>query len=109
MSFYSGERIGLFIDGANLHASARQLGFNVDYKKLLRNFSRPGHLIRANYYTALAENQYNSPIRPLVNWLGYNGYTLVTKSAKEFIDTDGRQKIKGNMDIELVVDALEMS
>ena len=103
------ERIALFIDGSNLYAAARALGFEIDYKNLLEVFSAQGRLIRAFYYTALLEDQEYSPIRPLVDWLDYNGYTLVTKPTKEFTDATGRRKIKGNMDIELAIDVMEMA
>ena len=103
------ERIALFIDGSNLYAAARALGFDIDYKKLLEHFKGHGYLVRALYYTALIEDQEYSPIRPLVDWLDYNGYTMVTKPTKEFTDAAGRRKIKGNMDIELAVDMLEMA
>ena len=103
------ERIALFIDGANLYASAKSLGFDIDYKRLLREFQGKGRLIRAFYYTALVEDQEYSSIRPLVDWLDYNGYSVVTKAAKEFVDSTGRRKVKGNMDIELAVNAMEMA
>jgi uncharacterized LabA/DUF88 family protein len=103
------ERIALFIDGANLYASAKSLGFDIDYKRLLREFQSKGRLIRAFYYTALVEDQEYSSIRPLVDWLDYNGYSVVTKAAKEFVDSTGRRKVKGNMDIELAVSAMEMA
>ncbi len=109
MNFYSQERIGLFIDGSNLYAAARALGFDIDYKRLLEYFVKEGRLIRAFYYTALIEDQEYSPIRPLVDWLDYNGYTMVTKPTKEFTDSAGRRKIKGNMDIELAIDVMEMA
>ena len=109
MNFYSNERIALFIDGSNLYAAARALGFDIDYKKLLNIFSDDGYLVRAFYYTALVEDQDDSPIRPLVDWLDYNGYTMVTKPTKEFTDTAGIRNIKGNMDIELAVDVMEMT
>ena len=109
MNVYPNERIALFIDGANLYATARSLGFDIDYKKLLKVFQAKGHLIRALYYTAVAEDQEYSSIRPLVDWLDYNGYTMVTKPTKEFTDSSGRRKIKGNMDIELAVDAMELA
>jgi len=108
MNFYKDEKIGLFIDGSNLYAAARALGFDIDYKQLLKIFQNEGRLIRALYYTALIEDQEYSPIRPLVDWLDYNGYTMVTKPTKEFTDSAGRRKIKGNMDIEIAIDALEM-
>jgi uncharacterized LabA/DUF88 family protein len=109
MVFYPQERIGLFIDGSNLYAAARALGFDIDYKRLLELFADKGQLIRAFYYTALIEDQEYSPIRPLIDWLDYNGYTMVTKPTKEFTDASGRRKIKGNMDIELAIDVMEMA
>jgi uncharacterized LabA/DUF88 family protein len=101
------ERVGLFIDGANLYAAAKALGFDMDYRKLLVEFRRHGHFVRANYYTALLEEQDFSPIRPLVDWLDYNGYTVVTKPAREYTDATGRRRIKGDMDIEITVDLME--
>jgi uncharacterized LabA/DUF88 family protein len=109
MHFYPQERVALFIDGANLYATARALNFDIDYKRLLELFSAECNLIRAFYYTALIEDQDYSPIRPLVDWLDYNGYTMVTKPTKEFTDSTGRRKIKGNMDIELAIDVMEMA
>ncbi|HYD65332.1 NYN domain-containing protein [Azospirillum sp.] len=99
----------MFIDGANLYAAARALGFDIDYKRLRDGFAAEGRLLRAFYYTALVEDQEYSPIRPLVDWLDYNGYTMVTKPTKEFTDASGRRKIKGNMDIELAIDVMEMA
>jgi uncharacterized LabA/DUF88 family protein len=103
------EKIALFIDGANLYATSRALGFDIDYRKLLSSFQKRGYLVRAYYYTALVEDQEYSSIRPLIDWLDYNGFKVVTKPAKEFTDSTGRRKIKGNMDIELAVDALELA
>jgi uncharacterized LabA/DUF88 family protein len=105
----STHKIALFIDGANLYATAKTLGFDIDYKRLLREFQGRGELLRAFYYTAVIEDQEYSSIRPLIDWLDYNGYTVVTKATKEFIDQTGRRKIKGNMDIELAVDAMELA
>ena len=104
-----GEKIALFIDGANLYATAKSLGFDIDYKKLLNEFRSRGYLLRAFYYTAVIEDQEYSSIRPLIDWLGYNGYIVVTKVAKEFIETSGHRKLKGNMDIELAVDAMDLA
>jgi uncharacterized LabA/DUF88 family protein len=103
------EKIALFIDGANLYATTKGLGFDIDYKRLLKEFQSRGYLVRAFYYTALIEDQEYSSIRPLLDWLDYNGYTVVTKPTKEFVDATGRRKVKGNMDIELAVDAMELS
>ncbi len=103
------EKIALFIDGANLYATAKSLGFDIDYKRLLREFQSRGYLMRAFYYTAVIEDQEYSSIRPLIDWLDYNGYSVVTKATKEFVDQTGRRKVKGNMDIELAVDAMEIA
>jgi uncharacterized LabA/DUF88 family protein len=102
-------KIALFIDGANLYATCKTLGFDIDYKRLLREFEGRGTLIRAFYYTAIIEDQEYSSIRPLIDWLDYNGYTVVTKAAKEYVDAGGHRKIKGNMDIEIAVDAMELA
>lgn len=103
------EKTALFIDGANLYATTKSLGFDIDYKRLLKEFQSRGNLLRAFYYTALIEDQEYSSIRPLLDWLDYNGYKVVTKPAKEFTDAMGRRKIKGNMDLELAVDMMELA
>jgi uncharacterized LabA/DUF88 family protein len=105
----SSNRIALFIDGANLYATAKALGFDIDYRRLLRDFQNQGTLVRAFYYTAIIEDQEYSSVRPLIDWLNYNGYTVVTKATKEFIDASGRRKMKGSMDIELAVNAMELT
>ena len=108
MNFHPRESIAIFIDGPNLYSSARSLGFDIDYRRLLELFGSQGRLVRAFYYTALIDDQEYSPLRPLVDWLDYNGYTMVTKPAKEFTDAMGHRRIKGNMDIEIAVDMMEM-
>ncbi len=103
------QKIALFIDGANLYATTKTLGFDIDYRLLLKEYQGKGLLVRAFYYTALVEDQEYSSIRPLIDWLDYNGYRVVTKPTKEFTDSAGRRKVKGNMDIELAIDALELA
>lgn len=107
MTFYPNERLGLFIDGANLYSAAKALDFDIDYRKLLAEFKTRGRLIRANYYTALLENDDYTPIRPLIDWLDYNGFKVITKAAKEYSDDNGRRRIKGDMDVEITVDLME--
>jgi uncharacterized LabA/DUF88 family protein len=102
-------KIALFIDGANVYATAKTLGFDIDYKRLLKEFQSRGTLLRAFYYTAIIEDQEFSSIRPLIDWLDYNGYTVVTKPAKEFDDGEGRRRFKRNMSLELAVDAMELA
>jgi len=107
VTFYPDERIGLFIDGANIFSTTKALDFDIDFKRLLDEFRKRGRLIRANYYTALLEHEDFNPLRPLVDWLDFNGFSVVTKPAKEFTDDQGRRRIKGDMDIELAVDMIE--
>jgi len=103
------DKIALFIDGANLYATCRALGFDVDYKRLLNEFHGRGALLRAFYFTTIIEDQEYTSVRPLIDWLDYNGYTVVTKLTKEYIDAGGRRKVKGSMNIELAVHAMELA
>ena len=105
----SDSQIALFIDGANLYTTAKALGFGINYDRLLKEFQSRGTLVRAFYYTTIIEDPENLSIRPLLDWLDYNGHTVVTKVAKEYFDANGRRKIKGSMDIELTVDAMELA
>jgi uncharacterized LabA/DUF88 family protein len=109
MNFLPTERSCLFIDGANLYSASRNLGFDVDYRNLLEFFRKKSHLIRAYYYSAVLDTEEYSPLKPLTDWLAYNGYTLVTKPAREYTDSTGRRRVKGNMDIELAIDMLELA
>lgn len=105
------EKTALFIDGANLYKSARNLGFDMDYKSLLAKSRDNSQFVRAYYYTAMQDErgQDFSPLRPLVDWLDYNGYTMVTKTSREFTDSQGKKRFKGSIDIELTVDLLTLS
>ncbi len=108
MAFYPDERLGLFIDGANFYAAVRALDIEIDYSKLLEEFRKRGRLVRANYYTALVDDQDFSPLKKMVDWLDYNGFTIITKSAKEYIDhASGKKRTKGDMDVNITVDALQ--
>jgi uncharacterized LabA/DUF88 family protein len=109
MHFSPNERIALFIDGANLHPAAHALDFDIDYRQLLMLFRGSGQLVRAHYYTTLIEHPDGSSLRPLLDWLDYNGFTVVTKTVKAFADASGRRKINGNMHIELADDALRLA
>ncbi|MEL6726947.1 MAG: NYN domain-containing protein [Pseudomonadota bacterium] len=107
MAFYKDEKLALFIDGANLYAAARGLGLEIDFRKLIQEFRKRGRLLRANYYTTLTETEDHNPVRPLVDWLSYNGFNTVVKNAKEYTDREGRRRFRGSMDIEIVTDMLE--
>jgi uncharacterized LabA/DUF88 family protein len=109
MPFYPTDRIALFIDGANLYAAAKGLNIDLDYKRLLDEFQKRGVLVRAYYYTAIIEDQDYSPLRPLVDWLDYNGFAVVTKPAKEYVDSTGRRRHRGDMGVEIAVDMMEMA
>ena len=109
MTSYPSDRTALFIDGANLYSAAKALNADLDFRKLVEKYRAEGRLVRAYYYTAVVEGEEFSPIKPLVDWLDYNGFTVVTKAAKRFTDAQGHSRIKGNMDIEIAVDMLEMA
>jgi uncharacterized LabA/DUF88 family protein len=109
MTGHTSDRIALFLDGANLYSAARALNVDLDFRKLSDWFSQRGQLVRAYYYTAVVEGEEFSPVRPLVDWLDYNGFTVVTKPVKRFTDAQGHSRIKGNMDIEIAVDMMELA
>lgn len=109
MAFYKDERLALFIDGTNLYAAARSLNLEIDFRKVLQEFRTKGRLLRANYYTTIIESDDYSPVRPLVDWLAYNGFNVVKKAAREYTDRDGRKRVRGNMAVELAVDMIELA
>ena len=109
MNIHSRERTFAFIDGPNLHATVRALGFEIDYRKLLEYLRQQGQFIRVLYYTAIVEDQEFSTFRPLADWLDYNGYTMVTKPARGFTDANGRRRFRTSMDVELAVDAMRLA
>ncbi|WP_409018412.1 NYN domain-containing protein [Brevundimonas vesicularis] len=109
MTGQSTNRMALFIDGANLYSAARALNVDLDFKKMSDWFAQKGQLVRAYYYTAIIEGEEFSPVRPLVDWLDYNGFTVATKPVKRFTDAQGHSRIKGNMDIEIAVDMLQLA
>jgi uncharacterized LabA/DUF88 family protein len=106
--FHSSERVALFIDGVALYHAARTLAVDIDYRRLLAAFSGKARLIRALYYTVLPEDQDYSPVRPLIDWLGYNGFTVVTKPARDFADASGRRKPRASMEVDMAVDMMEL-
>jgi uncharacterized LabA/DUF88 family protein len=102
-------KIAIFVDGANLYTAVKSIGFEIDYRRLLNEFRSRGSLLRAFYYTAVFEDREHTPLQPLIDWLDYSGFTVVTKPAKEFVDQGGRRKVKGNIDVELAIDAMEIA
>lgn len=104
--FYKDEKMAAFIDGAYLYTISRNLDFDIDYKKLLGWMHERSHLVRANYYTLLFEDQDYSPVKPLVDWLDYNGFTMVTKTARE---ESGSRRRRSSIDVDLAVDAMDLA
>lgn len=107
--FYKDETLAMFIDGPNFYATARALNFDVDYKRLLGLFQAKGRLLRASYFTPLADTDDHVAIRPLVDWLQYNGWTVVTQPARVHETEDGRTRIKGNTDIDMAVEVMKLA
>jgi uncharacterized LabA/DUF88 family protein len=103
------QKSAIFIDGANVYSTVKSLGFEIDYKRLLNEFRSRGSLLRSFYYTAVFEDSERPSLQPLLDWLAYNGFTVITKTGKEFIDQNGRPKIKSNVNVELAIDAMEIA
>ncbi len=109
MAGYAAGRIALLIDGPNLYATAKALGFEIDFKRLLHHFEQQGSLLRAFYFSPTSEDHQFSPLRPLMDWLAYNRFTVVTKASKEFLDASGNRKVKANLDVDIAVKAMEIA
>lgn len=107
--FYPEEKVAILVDGSNLYAAARSLEFDIDYKQLLQWVAERGRLTRASYYTTIVESEDYAPLRPLVDWLDYNGYRMVTKTIKEYTDTGGRKRYRGSVDVDLAVDLVDIA
>jgi uncharacterized LabA/DUF88 family protein len=103
------DRLAIFIDGADFHAAQHELGVQVDYRRLLEFFRPKCRFVRAYFYTVVVEEEH-STLRRLTDWLDYNGYAVVVRTAKETTDSSGRRKLtKGRMDVEIAVDAMELA
>ncbi|MGX9687497.1 LabA-like NYN domain-containing protein [Deinococcus wulumuqiensis] len=99
------ERIGLFIDGANVYAAAKRLGWNFDHRKILEHFAGMGALYNAFYYTAVPA-QIDDKQKRFVDALTYMGYTVRTRPLRENTDEHGDTSRRASLDIELVTDLL---
>jgi uncharacterized LabA/DUF88 family protein len=99
-------RIALFIDGVNLHHTARNLGFEIDYKRLLSEFERIGSIVRPYFYTSLREGEV-SGVRQLIDWLDFNGFAVRTKSIKDY-ENEGKRS-RRSIGVDLAVDMIEIA
>ena len=102
-------RLAVFVDGPSLYYSARALGFDVDFRRLLSWCNQQGSLLRAHYYTTIFEEREYQNTRPLIDWLDYNGFTVKAKSVSEHDDGEGARRYRRNLSIEIAVDAIEIA
>lgn len=108
--FYTTDKIALLIDGIHVHGVKRDLEFDIDYKKLMTEFARRGRLARASYFTTILEDTKEyCPMRPLIDWLGFNGFALRTKPARVFYDESGNKRVKRSMLVEIAMEAMELA
>lgn len=103
MYFHQDERLAIFIDGQHLFSASRNLGFDVDYRNFLECFRKKGKVIRAYYYAVHVDNGEYSPLKPLTDWLAYNGYALSMRTTTEHTDSQGRRRIP-HTDLEMLAD-----
>lgn len=107
--FHQTERLALFIEGPALYAAARSIGLDIDYRRLLGFFRQRSYLVRTLYYTPVSENEEFVTVRPLIDWLEYNGFYVVTKPVKVYVDVAGRRKTKGSLHVDMAVHALQLA
>lgn len=103
----AGRRVAIFIDGVEFDETLRCIDGAVDYRKLLGAFQEHGRLLRAYYYAPTDEQALIS-MRPLLDWLTYNGYQVRVKGDGEHSERRSRQRSR-SMSIELAVDVLELA
>ncbi|MBN8990108.1 MAG: NYN domain-containing protein [Rhizobiales bacterium] len=102
------QRLALFIDGAYLASAAAALGFETDFKRLLQAFRLQGTMVRAAYYSA-SDDQPRAPLRPLLDWLAYNGYTVFGRKIRSYPGPDGVRKKLPRIELEIVIHAMDLS
>ncbi len=101
------DRVAIFIDGENIHYSAKHMNMRLDYLKLCRKLAGPRRLVRAYFYTALS-NQSEGKI-DFVNFLKLNGFTVVTKEVKSFNDQEGSRNVRSCLDMEMAINVMELA
>lgn len=109
-TFRPTETTYLLIDGVALHHASRANGISVDFKRLLQWLRERTRLVRAIYFTALVEEDDEViSVKPLVDWLDYNGYMTVTKAARIYSNEDGTRRVKGSMNVEIAMMMAELA
>jgi len=98
------KKIAIFVDGSNFGQALKLAGFYVDYQKMREYFASYGELVGSYYFTALPPRGEHTTIRPLLDALQYKGWKLVSKETT--VNQDG--KMKGNMDIEIVIQGIRL-
>ncbi len=94
-------RCAVFIDGNNIFHSARQLGFEVDYTRLLTVLlGKDRELLRAFFYTGVDEGADRQ--RGFLHWMRRNGFRVVQKPVKQ--DRDGTRR--AHLEVEIATDML---
>ncbi len=102
------DRVAIFIDGENIHYSAKHLNMRLDYLKLCSKLAGNRRLVRSYFYTAVS-NQSEGKI-DFINFLKLNGFSVITREIKSFNDGDhSTRNVRGSLDMEMAIDALEMS
>jgi uncharacterized LabA/DUF88 family protein len=101
------DRVAIFIDGENIHYSAKHLNMRLDYLKLCRKLAGKRRLVRAYFYTAVS-TQSEGKI-DFINFLKLNGFTVVTREVKSFNESDGSSRsIRGALDMEMAMDVMDL-
>jgi len=109
--FYKNEALAIIIDGASIHSASQSVDLQIDWHTFLTEFQNRGHLIRAIYATPIFEDEgEHNPLRPLIDWLDYNGFTTITRTARKEADDNGRFRIKnGNIHVDVTLAAIRLA
>lgn len=99
----------MLIDGPSIYQICRSLDVEIDYQALRSIFADAGYLVQARYYTTILNDQLYSPLRPLIDWLSYNGFIVVTRTMKAGQDSEQCRRLDHGIVVALAVDAIEIS
>ncbi|HOX26223.1 MAG TPA: NYN domain-containing protein [Candidatus Krumholzibacteria bacterium] len=101
------DKVAIFIDGENIHYSAKHLNMRLDYLKLCRRLAGKRRLLRAYFYTAISA-QSEGKI-DFINFLKLNGFTVVTREVKSFSEPDATNRsVRSALDMELAMDIVNL-
>lgn len=105
------EKAAIFIDGWNLARVSRDyLRREIDFERLLNYFSRNARIIKAFYYIGEdTEDGENAKQHKFLTWMKRNGYKVVSRPIKVYVDDKGKYYKKADLDADITLDMMDLA